>query len=274
MSAPPPPQLPYGSPAAAPPAPPLAQPPAQPWAPPQGQIPGQFPGQVPGQVPGQQPWGQQPWAQPAAPAGYGPYCRFCGSMPATEATIRGHQGLIVIMKFLKLQGPFCRTCGIAAHRDMTAKSLWQGWWGFGSMLINPITMLINLPQRAKINKLAPPVPGAPGTPMNPGKPLYRRVAVLGLLVPALIVAAIVFAAQRDADYASAGDCLQRTGTASNPDVAVVSCSGSDAEFKVLGRFDHTGDGSKCEAYPETTTTFVRTVDYSPSYLLCLRRISR
>ncbi len=106
--------------------------------PPQGQYPGQ---EYQGQQQYQQ--GQSFPQQGQAPQGQ-MACRFCGGYPAVEATVRGHQGLIIIMRFLKLQGPFCRTCGIASVRDMTAKSLWQGWWGIGSAIINPITMLLNI----------------------------------------------------------------------------------------------------------------------------------
>ncbi|MFJ1705324.1 hypothetical protein [Kitasatospora sp. NPDC088346] len=215
---------------------------------------------------------QQAFGAPA-PFGYGPSCRFCGAVPAVAATIRGHQGLLVIMRFLKLQGPFCRTCGVAAHRDMTARSLWQGWWGIGSMLINPITMLVNLPNRAKINKLPEPIPGAPGRPMAPGKPLFRRIAVLGFLIPALIVGVIVLAAQQDADFAEAGDCLENSGTFSRPEVSVVDCSGPDADYDLVGKVSGTSDTKRCAVYPEATISFVKEQG-STGYVLCLKRHRR
>ncbi|WP_371498292.1 hypothetical protein OG871_19765 [Kitasatospora sp. NBC_00374] len=260
MSTPPPPPPPtYGPPTYGPPAPgaPAYGPPA-PGAPAFGQP-------AAGQIPPQQAFGQ-----PAAPFGYGPVCRFCGAVPAVEATVRGHQGFLVMMKFLKLEGPFCRTCGVAAHREMTAKSLWQGWWGIGSMLINPITMLINLPNRAKINKLPEPVPGAPGQPMNPGKPLFQRIAVLGFLIPALVVGAIVLAAQADPDFADAGDCLHNSGTFSRPDVSVVDCSSKDADYELLGKISGTTDSDRCDVYPGTTSVYVKEKG-STRYLFCMKR---
>ncbi|MER8183286.1 hypothetical protein [Kitasatospora sp. NPDC094015] len=234
-------------------------------------------GAPPAAVPGQQlpgPFLGRPEAQ-ALPADQqfhpGPFCRFCGSVPAVPASIRGHQGILVVMRFLKLTGPFCRTCGIAAHRNMTAKSLVEGWWGIASFVINPLTMLVNLPQRWKISRLAPPVPGAPGRPMDPGKPLYRRIAVLGFLVPLLVVGAIAFMAGRDADFADTGDCLHNSGTRAAPDVTVVDCGDPDADYRLLGKISDTTDPQACDIYPGTTAVYYK--EYrSTRYVLCLVKL--
>ncbi|MFJ8040129.1 hypothetical protein ACIRBX_06390 [Kitasatospora sp. NPDC096147] len=205
----------------------------------------------------------------------GPFCRFCGSAPAVEATIRGHQGFLVIMKFLKLEGPFCRSCGIAAHRDMTAKSLWQGWWGIASAVINPVTMLINIPQRLKINKLAEPIPGAPGQPMNPGRPVLRRPAALGILLPVLAVGALGYSLAGDPDYASVGDCVHNRHMAvqadqsdSDPDVVVLDCSDPKAEARIVGKVDDAADEKLCDRFPSSDGSFIAQQG-SRKYTLCL-----
>ncbi len=227
------------------------------------------------QIPGQagQP-AQYGYGYPAPPAGYAappagvaagyaaampgyagagdgtPVCRYCGSVPAVQATIRGHQGFLVFMRFLRSEGPFCRNCGISTHRSMTANSLWQGWWGIGSALINPITMLMNLPQRAKINKLAPPMPGGPGQPMNPGRTVFLRPAILGLLLPVLVLGAIVYSAQSDPSYASVGDCVHNKNavasgaTDTHPDVVTISCSDPNADARIVGKVKDSSDGEK------------------------------
>ncbi|MFD8495711.1 hypothetical protein [Amycolatopsis sp. NPDC059657] len=212
---------------------------------------------------------------PRYPGHGGLSCRFCGSVPAEMATFRGHQGLLFIMRFLKLEGPFCRTCGVATHRAMTAKSLWQGWWGLASMVINPITMLINLPQRAKINKLAEPMPGAPGQPMNPGKPLFLRVAIIGLVVPALVVFAIVNAVRHDASYASVGDCVHNAHTMvsgvedSHPDVSVIECSDPRADAKIVGKVkDSSAGASACRQFSDADGYYVEEQGRS-KFTLCL-----
>ncbi|MFF5130285.1 hypothetical protein ACFY41_25535 [Streptomyces syringium] len=143
-----------------------------------------------GQMPPQGHAPQQGWDQQGMPQqGFQPpsgqvHCRLCGGFPAVEATVRGHQGILIMMRSLSLKGPFCRNCGTAVWRDMTGKTLLQGWWSpLSLVLLTPFTLLWNLFVRAKINKLPPPVPGQPGMQMNPGVPLRKRPAALMLLVP-------------------------------------------------------------------------------------------
>ena len=56
----------------------------------------------------------------------GPTCRFCGAAPAIETTVRGHQGFLIAMRFLKQKGPFCRTCGIATVRRVRRRRTGRG----------------------------------------------------------------------------------------------------------------------------------------------------
>ncbi|MFI9510087.1 hypothetical protein [Nocardia sp. NPDC052566] len=127
----------------------------------------------------------------------GVYCAYCGATPAARVDIRGHRGFLIMMQFLKQPGPFCRDCGIATYRRMTIESAWIGWWGFASFVINPITMLINLAARAQIGRLAAPLPGSHYQPMDPGKPLYLRPGLLGLLIPVLVIGGLIAAANND-----------------------------------------------------------------------------
>ncbi|MFF3568708.1 hypothetical protein [Nocardia jiangxiensis] len=121
------------------------------------------------------------------------YCAHCGATPAAAVDVRGHRGLLVFMQFLRMPGPFCRDCGLATYRRMTVESVWLGWWGPMSMFINPLTMLFNLFAYNSIAKLAPPVPGMPGRPMDPGKPLFQRPAALGFLIPIVLTTVILTA---------------------------------------------------------------------------------
>ncbi|GAA3540577.1 LppU/SCO3897 family protein [Kribbella ginsengisoli] len=171
-----------------------------------------------------------------------------------------------MMRFLKLQGPFCKTCGTAATRDMTAKSMWQGWWGVGSMIINPITMLMNLGTSSKFKNLPEPAPGAPGRPMEPGKPLFQRPAVIGLLIPIAVIALIVVANLNKDPEATIGSCVYNKGTADKPNVKVVDCSSSDADYKVIGRLDNTVDGDKCAKFQDSTVSYT---DRKAKFTLCL-----
>jgi len=120
-------------------------------------------------------------------------CRFCGRSPAVAATVRAHRGMLVMMQWRHLRGPFCRSCGTQALRKLTTDTLWQGWWGPISLVLGtPFALLSNLFAWLKIRALpepagavataaaaspavpaAPPapVPGAIGTSLPPPPPL-------------------------------------------------------------------------------------------------------
>ncbi|MFD3452562.1 hypothetical protein ACFWVC_10290 [Streptomyces sp. NPDC058691] len=202
--------------------------------------------------------------------GYGPSCTFCGSVPATAATIRGHQGMVFIMRRLRVKGRFCRSCGLAAHRKMTGDSLWQGWWGAPSMLINPIIMLLNLVQWRKIVRLGEPVAGAPRMPADPGRPLFRRPVAFGLLIPVAIVGALWLYFHDDPEFAAVGDCASVSGDALFPDVSIVDCGSVQAQYEIVGRFEGTADTSLCGAYPSSVAAFSEE-HRSTRYVLCLAR---
>ncbi|MVU80954.1 hypothetical protein GPX89_27355 [Nocardia sp. ET3-3] len=134
-------------------------------------------------------------SQPQFAHANGVYCRFCGATPAVDLDFRAHRGMIFLMQFRKMPGPFCRNCGLATFRKMTGDSLIQGWWGMLSFwLANPITILINLVNRVRVGQLPPPIPGAPSPSMDPGKPLWQRPSIIGALVPLGLVVAIIAAA--------------------------------------------------------------------------------
>ncbi|MCU7722492.1 hypothetical protein ODJ79_02075 [Actinoplanes sp. KI2] len=122
-------------------------------------------------------------------------CRLCGSVPAVDTTFRGHQGMIVMMRFLSTPGPFCRDCGLGVYRHMTSRTLLQGWYGYASVIITPITVLINLIRRGKVARLAPPQPNPHGPsrpPMNPGPSLLARPATYaGLAIPLIVLVFVI-----------------------------------------------------------------------------------
>lgn len=166
-------------------------------------------------------------------------------MPALKTTVRGHQGILVVMRLLKVRGFFCRTCGIAVHREMTTKTLWQGWWSIFSLVIAPVTLVINLVARVRFGRMTPPADGI-RPPLDPGKPVIRRVGAIGVFAPFLIVGALAIGAELDdsANTAEVGSCMHISGTAGDPEATVVDCGSADAQFKVAER--HEGSDAYCD----------------------------
>ncbi|MEU9112400.1 hypothetical protein AB0D04_11540 [Streptomyces sp. NPDC048483] len=174
------------------------------------------------------------------------------------ATVRGHQGLIVVMRFLSRRGVFCRSCGLATYREMSAKTLWQGWWGPLSVVITPLTLLANLGPRARFRKLAAPTGGFRPS-LDPGKSLLRRPEALMCLVPVALVALLVLALlaltvfgmivgkpkeqqpygneSEKAPTLAVGDCVRNEGDWQDQDLQVTDCGSADAEYKVTRRLE-------------------------------------
>lgn len=203
----------------------------------------------------------------------GPRCRFCGAVPAIEATVRGHQGFLIVMRFLKQPGPYCRSCGIATVRQMSANSLWQGWTSFFSVLINPLTLLWNLVIRIRLQRLPEPQP-ASAQHLDPGKPLYRRLGMLGLLIPLTVLGWLLYnkfiVHEYDATGASTGECVAVSGERLT---VVVDCSDQRADYRVAGRLPGTVDVAGCATYPSATKSFTET-RRSEKYVLCLEPLTK
>ncbi|SBT50771.1 LppU/SCO3897 family protein [Micromonospora auratinigra] len=195
-------------------------------------------------------------------------CRYCGSAPAIKATLRGHQGFVLVWRMLSRRGPFCRSCGIAVCRDMTADTLYQGWWGAASMILTPLVLLGNLVTRVRLGRLAEPHPGAPGTPAVPGRPVFRRAAALGLLVPVALVAVVRWSIADDPAYAAVGDCVKVTDLVTRSSVSVVDCGDPAAGYVVVGRVDDATGDAACARFSGVVASYTER-QRSDRYLLCL-----
>jgi len=239
--------------------------------------PGSYPYNQPYNQPYTQPYPQQyhqpypaPWGAVPAPA---PACRICGAQPVSATAVRGHQGLLVIMRFLKSEGPFCRSCGIATYREMTADTLLLGWWGPLSFFITPITLLMNLGARAAFRKLPQPY-GGWRPPLDPGKPVPLRPAGLLILAPpvlflvavtALITIGVVTGGTSSSESTrfAVGDCVRNNDDWPQQDLAPVGCGTTGERYRVT-------------AYEDCAPTdYVMELDYSVdgATSLCLRSLS-
>ncbi|MEU1401418.1 hypothetical protein ABZ471_03455 [Streptomyces sp. NPDC005728] len=237
--------------------------------PPPQQSPGPYQ-QSPG--PYAQPSG--PYAQPSAPwpqqyggampvGGPPGLCEACGASPAAPVTVRGHQGMLVIMRFLRRQGTFCRTCALAVFRDMQADTMVLGWWGPLSVLITPFTLLANLSALSGIKRIPAPVTAGWRPPLDPGRPVFRRPAgvlallplgVLGLLVlavPVLFLIGLV-AGSSDGDHPTltVGSCARNDADWPDQDLEAADCGSAEAQFRVTGPPSGECAPGDYMAYPE------------------------
>ncbi|MFF8261557.1 hypothetical protein [Streptomyces virginiae] len=129
----------------------------------------------------------------AAPGGHGhpspagqaqPVCRACGGRTAVDFKARAHTGILIMMRFEHLDGPFCRACGLAVVRQMTYRTLIVGWWGPLSLVIlNPLTLVWNLVAHLKYRALAPSTPAPGRTHLDTGPPVLRRPLAYVALIP-------------------------------------------------------------------------------------------
>lgn len=217
-------------------------------------------------APGPSPYQAAPGPHPHASGPYPPAagCQICGAAPATPVTVRGHQGMVVIMRFLKREGVFCRTCALASFRDMQTDTMVLGWWGPLSVLITPVTLLSNLGALSGIRRIPEPV--APGfrPPLDPGKPVFRRPAGILALVPVGLLGLAVFAftalllvglVAGAGDHAgrptlTAGSCARNDATWPEQDLEPEPCDSSEAELRVTAPVDGTCPAGGYIAYPE------------------------
>ncbi|MFF4171055.1 hypothetical protein [Streptomyces sp. NPDC001744] len=159
------------------------------------------------------------------------------------ATVRSHQGMIIIMRTVTRRGVFCRTCGLAVYRRMTSNTLVTGWWGLLSFFFTPFVVLGNVfGARAAFRRLPEPY-GALRPPLDPGRRVLLRAPALLVLVPlTLLVAAVpVLAligllAGSDDDAGrpglSVGDCVENTVDWPDQALRKVDCGSASAEYRV------------------------------------------
>jgi hypothetical protein len=117
---------------------------------------------------------------------------------------------------------------------------------------------------------------------NPTPPQQtRKVRMIARIVIAVVVVGVGvgawIASQNDADTAKVGDCMhQGSQDTSDPDLEVVDCTSSDAQYKVLakvsGYYTTEDDATeKCRAAgaSDATRFYTQTGD-GKDFLLCLK----
>ncbi|MFD4571383.1 hypothetical protein ACFWNK_00005 [Streptomyces sp. NPDC058417] len=135
----------------------------------------------------------------------------------------------------------------------------------------------------------PPQPGQPGFPQQPAAPYGavppappRRKVSFKLIKNVVIVLAVVgvgigayISSRDDANTAAVGDCMHRGSSSdTNPDLEVVDCKDSKAQYivlaKVKGTYTQVTADSKCSSEAKDFQySYTETGDGS-NFLLCLK----
>ena len=140
----------------------------------------------------------------------------------------------------------------------------------------------------------PQQPGQPGFPPQPGFPQQgaapyapvppqpsRKLSfkkIKNIVIAVVVVGVAIggyIASRNDADTAKVGDCMHRGSTSdTNPDLEVVDCSSSKAQYVVLAKVkgSYTTEieaSSKCEAETKDFKYTYTQSENSNDFLLCL-----
>ncbi|NNN31937.1 hypothetical protein HLK59_16505 [Streptomyces sp. S3(2020)] len=126
----------------------------------------------------------------------------------------------------------------------------------------------------------PPQGGAPYAPVPPEQPRRKlSFKTIKNIVIVLAVAGIAIggyiSSRDDANTAAVGDCMHRGSTNDNdPDLEVVDCTSSKAEYTVLAKIEGTFSGSlaetKCAAEAKDFQYVYTETGDGSNFLLCLK----
>jgi hypothetical protein len=157
-----------------------------------------------------------------------PPCRNCDRTPTVDTTFRSLAATRRSWIMKRQSGPFCRDCGIASFRAMTARTFVKGWWNPGAVFAATYIVIVNTVRRRKVAALLTPQFEVAGRHPSPvGNPLFLRRESLGALVPVVFFGGIVLAAWTLTSAAigsnptgtKVGECVRMYPT------AIVECSG-------------------------------------------------
>ena len=148
-------------------------------------------------------------------------CDLCGSGPAAPVVLRQETGKIVWRTRRRLDGTFCRDCGLALFRSTQNRTLMTGWWGAISFFANIGSVLRNTAAWWNLRSL--PAPGRDPTvvsylrtPLDPGSPLYRRAGVWFTAIVVVVSGSVIAGAAAQPNvYPPASPATTQGGAGSN-----------------------------------------------------------
>lgn len=124
----------------------------------------------------------------------------------------------------------------------------------------------------------PPHQGVPfqGTPVPAPAPANRfskKLFRIGVFIAIAIAIGLGkwYFNQSDAETTSVGACMHNDGTDTEADLNEVDCTSSDAQYKVVKKFDNTSDANKCEAVTEAPIAYYQQGS-NHDVVLCLKEV--
>ncbi|MFD0505446.1 hypothetical protein ACFQ0G_26240 [Streptomyces chiangmaiensis] len=98
--------------------------------------------------------------------------------------------------------------------------------------------------------------------------------IVGIIVVAVIIGVVKFGigwfmSETDAESTSVGSCMHNAGTDSNADLKEVDCSSSQAQYKVVQKFDGSSDENKCQNVEAATISYIQSGG-GHDVVLCLK----
>lgn len=122
---------------------------------------------------------------------------------------------------------------------------------------------------------APPPP-APSSGRR-GLGIKNILKIIGVVIALIVFAIVYFTSQDDAENAKVGDCMHNSGSTITPDLEVVKCGDTKADYKVVEVHADTTDRKLCEGksdvgYFEQTRGGRRSS--GKQFVLCLNEIKK
>jgi hypothetical protein len=158
-------------------------------------------------------------------------CVICNHVPTADVSFWRHAGLIVVVRWYRQRGPFCRDCGTVLFREATARTMTTGWWSIISWLLAPLALLLNLRSARAVARLAAPTPhpvhATPDRrPLDPVRPVFRRPGPwLGpAVLAALVVAVTTVDVAPPQRYDAVGGCVRFVRVAWAEEALFVDCA--------------------------------------------------
>ncbi len=198
-----------------------------------------------------------------------PRCTYCGSTPTAFVDFRAQRGYGLFRRVRTFVGPFCRDCGLAMFRKSTATTLVAGWFGLISLVTTPGYLISNLTRRRHVARLAAPQGNFDGaSPLPPGRSIFLRWQILGLVLPVAIAALVVGEVNRAVDNAvtpvtHVGSCV---ADATSISASIVNC-GQSHDGVVTAIVTSISD---C---PASTTATGTAADLDSNFVVCIRATS-